>query len=578
MANTHPITVEGQLELDTTPTDITDAAEVTAGRTPTGAIVYAQNRDVSGTGGNDQVYSFGVTDFTDVGQISGSAENFVNPSVCNSSHQQVNVLSVPAAGSSSVNRSATILAIVGGVRLTPLQSGDALIVRVVLVFGSACKAFSAGELSINHGFATAPKAGVYFYNGREDDSSSIYRLSMGFHAGTTALGISMGCNMTVQTDSVSPSDVATLTEPGICGQANISGALTNRIEATVVDDTKVTIEGAQGIIVGHVIGLLIECDDIQTHLSNHAGPVDPDVDFDITSVGFQPQAMLSAMSLVRGFPDSENNQHAGVVGWMGTNPGGEEFCVNWRYQFNNNPTATRSRSRLNREMTTAASDTVFRHRMSNPQFTINGYHYDAVDILDADSSSRFWSELFFEVAPSGPAAPILSNPTDQEDGETTGSGAVDSDTNTGDISFVVTQSATTPSHAQIVAGQDHTGAPADDAGNAAALIGKNSFSFTGLVAATAYFTHFTQLDGSAQESNQVSASGFTTSDVNLPPFVVAPIADQICTIGVPFSLDVSGNFDDPNGDVLTFSAIGLPNGLSISGAGLISGTPTGGFP
>jgi hypothetical protein len=42
-----------------------------------------------------------------------------------------------------------------------------------------------------------------------------------------------------------------------------------------------------------------------------------------------------------------------------------------------------------------------------------------------------------------------------------------------------------------------------------------------------------------------------------------------------FSLDVSGNFTDPDaGDTLTYSATGLPPGLSISSAGVISGTAT----
>jgi hypothetical protein len=39
------------------------------------------------------------------------------------------------------------------------------------------------------------------------------------------------------------------------------------------------------------------------------------------------------------------------------------------------------------------------------------------------------------------------------------------------------------------------------------------------------------------------------------------------------SVDVSGNFSDPDAsDTLTFSATGLPAGLSISNTGVISGT------
>ena len=41
----------------------------------------------------------------------------------------------------------------------------------------------------------------------------------------------------------------------------------------------------------------------------------------------------------------------------------------------------------------------------------------------------------------------------------------------------------------------------------------------------------------------------------------------------PFvSLDVSGSFSDADNDTLTYSASGLPGGLSINNAGVISGT------
>ncbi|MDQ2095164.1 cadherin-like domain-containing protein, partial [Rhodalgimonas zhirmunskyi] len=66
----------------------------------------------------------------------------------------------------------------------------------------------------------------------------------------------------------------------------------------------------------------------------------------------------------------------------------------------------------------------------------------------------------------------------------------------------------------------------------------------------------------------------TINGVNDAPVVVTPQADQVSTDGEVISLDVSGNFADPDAtDVLTFSATGLPPGLSIDPAtGVISGT------
>ena len=48
---------------------------------------------------------------------------------------------------------------------------------------------------------------------------------------------------------------------------------------------------------------------------------------------------------------------------------------------------------------------------------------------------------------------------------------------------------------------------------------------------------------------------------------------QTSTVGSPVSLQMQGA-DSASGQTLTWSATGLPAGLSISSSGLISGTPT----
>ena len=62
-------------------------------------------------------------------------------------------------------------------------------------------------------------------------------------------------------------------------------------------------------------------------------------------------------------------------------------------------------------------------------------------------------------------------------------------------------------------------------------------------------------------------------DTGTAPATRAAIPGQSFTEGVPFSLDVTGKFHHSNvQDSLTFSATGLPTGLSISEGGVISGT------
>ncbi len=62
-------------------------------------------------------------------------------------------------------------------------------------------------------------------------------------------------------------------------------------------------------------------------------------------------------------------------------------------------------------------------------------------------------------------------------------------------------------------------------------------------------------------------------NINDAPVLTRAISDQSIIIGNSISLNVSSNFDEiDTGDSLTFSATGLPAGLSISSEGIVSGT------
>lgn len=108
-------------------------------------------------------------------------------------------------------------------------------------------------------------------------------------------------------------------------------------------------------------------------------------------------------------------------------------------------------------------------------------------------------------------APTLSSAVGTTTGSTTATvGATTNEAN-GTLYVVVTTSATQPSIAQIKAGNDHTGsAAAYDSSQAITTTGAKTFNATGLTASTAYYAHLVHTDASANDSNRLSSSQFTT--------------------------------------------------------------------
>lgn len=85
---------------------------------------------------------------------------------------------------------------------------------------------------------------------------------------------------------------------------------------------------------------------------------------------------------------------------------------------------------------------------------------------------------------------------------------------------------------------------------------------------------FTATDPTANQASTSVTIRVEPSVANLPP-VCAGLMPAPGTVGVPFSLSLTGAVTDPNGDALTYSyaTTPLPAGLSLSG-NVISGTPS----
>jgi predicted GH43/DUF377 family glycosyl hydrolase len=144
------------------------------------------------------------------------------------------------------------------------------------------------------------------------------------------------------------------------------------------------------------------------------------------------------------------------------------------------------------------------------------YSFDVILVGSGLASGVASVSVTLTVAAVGP---VLSNPIDISTGSTTGSGTVDTDTGNGTLYWVVTQSATSPSVAQVQAGQNDGGTAADDSGSQAVSgTGTQNVSFTGLSSGTTYYAHYNQQDSQADNSNVSTADGFITDRIDLIQF------------------------------------------------------------
>ncbi|WP_084638923.1 Ig domain-containing protein [Haliea salexigens] len=146
--------------------------------------------------------------------------------------------------------------------------------------------------------------------------------------------------------------------------------------------------------------------------------------------------------------------------------------------------------------------------------TATGTASIVVRATDDGSDTADTNSFDIVVAAADVTAPTLSSPSGTQTGSTTAELSVSTNEGNGALYWVVTTSATSPSVAQVQAGQDHTGAAAaDDGSQAVSGTGAQSANATGLTADTAYYVHFQQEDAATNDSTVSTSSSFTTAAV-----------------------------------------------------------------
>lgn len=160
---------------------------------------------------------------------------------------------------------------------------------------------------------------------------------------------------------------------------------------------------------------------------------------------------------------------------------------------------------------------------------------------NAYGSAEAWSNVLGPIVDAADVTPpSLSSQSGTASSSTTANLFVTTNEDNGTLYWVVTTSSTSPSAAQVKAGQNHAGATASYFGSQVIFsAGGKEPTASGLTASTVYYAHFMHEDASSNQSSVVSTTSFTT---DVAPAMLAPVLTATTTTENPPEWD--SDFED----------------------------------
>ena len=382
--------------------------------TCTGCVVIALEAVNLDENDSDLVVSFGVTDFTTVGQISAADEHGQTATDAHVTHQSSTIIAIPDAGTSNIDRSANAAAIVGGIRLTPVESsGVAHRVMAILVFGSACTAFTDngdGSMAVDetqtiaHGMTTAPGAGIYGFNNRVEDADTVLDISIGFHSYDDST-IKQACFGQRRRNALTTTEAdGQMMSDRVGFQTDNSGGAFNERELTTVNATNViyTNRGA-GASSGDLIGLLIECKDVLTDVLVVDSLTTAASAWNYNGLSFTSQFVAMVLNRATAIDTAiSNTEAAGTMGLCAFDEDSNIFTASWASEqgIALDPATTNTQTRLSQALYNTDDDGTVDFDMDTIVFTSDGWDVASGDINTADGTIRRWPMLAIQKAGS----------------------------------------------------------------------------------------------------------------------------------------------------------------------------------
>jgi hypothetical protein len=393
--------------------DVTLAGET---RLPTGAVFVASEAETLNTQELDAVQSIGATDFQGNSWCcSYSDEDAVATTDCHRGHTEAgDVIQIYVEGTTTINVSATAVAIPGGVRIIPGESStNTNFVQVTLIFGTACKAYSTdgdGSIAVSetftvaHGMTTAPGAGIHVTSYEDETiAGADATISLGFHTYDDATIVQVCQALLLDNAVTTTSNHLRHASNRSHMVLNTSGSAIQACEITAIDTTNVTFTQRSGTMVDKYCGLLIECDGIQTEIADVLHPTTAASDWNVNDFSFQAQFAWVINTRMDALDNNTSGSNAGTFGLIGMNADGTSVSAVTASDDGRDATAsnTNTESHLNNNFFTLTDGGATHASLDNHTFTTDGWDVLAADITTATTGIRYYSTLIFEVAAAG---------------------------------------------------------------------------------------------------------------------------------------------------------------------------------
>jgi hypothetical protein len=299
-------------------------------------------------------------------------------------------------------------AIAGGVKIYPVQSGVAHRIRLDLIFGMECYAFStegdgsvavAETFDVNHPLSGTPNGGIYFTRSQYLQSSGINNLGVGYHSGIATPPIQMSfVNGEEDADAVQTNTYAqVITDRVGAVLTESTGAIASAYELTSVNATRAQFTGRTGTSTNNaILGLLLFADDINMVVQMATVPTDAGSDWDYTGVGFRPQAVMGNISMMDTVDTASADARSGASSiFCFDKDGGKVSTMHTsedQITFGLQNTACAMQTDLRCPFDDQNPTVDF----DNPFMTDDGFSVLAADIGAFDVVNQRWPIMFFE--------------------------------------------------------------------------------------------------------------------------------------------------------------------------------------